>query len=409
MSNLQFTTLRRAERGERAVPLLRVSDLTVKVGIRRVLENLDLDIYEGDTVCISGPNGSGKSTLLNAIAGLDPARIENGTISLGGEDVTALPPHERSLRGLASMRQRDNVFPDLTVGENLRLAIGRDGAATFHEAFPSWAADIPARKRAGLLSGGQKQRLAWAMATLRSSRVLLADEPEAGLSSRLPAPATPTFLFVGHAGLAVARYCEEAIDHWRQGLLPTDEDAWAMAGLPYIDELRKLVQDDDRPWLQSMLSAPRPSLRRLAVNVARPIANDQLQQAVSRLWKQEPHLNTKLSMLFFLAHSALLDWTEVLGFLSGRREEVVPLVLSYYQNHPRGAAAAIAERLGDPACASSRVLYLFTLREVARGGDRVPSGLGPQLAQLEAGADELLAALARDVRVALDGRREPKS
>lgn len=198
MSDLQFTTLRRGERRNGAAPLLRVEHLTVKVGIRRVIDDLNLDVFEGDTICISGPNGSGKSTLLNAIAGLDPARVEAGTISLGGEDVTSLPAHERARRGLAFMRQRDNVFIDLTVEENLRLAVGPDGPARFHESYPAWAADLPGRKRVGLLSGGQKQRLAWAMATLRPSRLLLADEPEVGVSQGPTLPPTGTFVVVSH-------------------------------------------------------------------------------------------------------------------------------------------------------------------------------------------------------------------
>src|SRR5438552_801467 len=105
MPDLRFTVLRQGVRRTGAQPVLRIEQLTVKVGIRRVIENLDLEIFEGDTVCISGPNGSGKSTLLNAIAGLEPARIEAGKIFLDREDVTAMPPHERSRRGVGFLRQ----------------------------------------------------------------------------------------------------------------------------------------------------------------------------------------------------------------------------------------------------------------------------------------------------------------
>lgn len=197
MAELRFATLRQGEHREGAAALLRVEHLTVKVGIRRVIEDLNFDVHEGDTVCVSGANGSGKSTLLNAIAGLDPARIEAGIISLGGEDVTSLPPHERAKRGLAYLRQRDNVFADLTVEENLRLAVGPSGPARLRESYPAWAAGLPGRKRVGLLSGGQKQRLAWAMATLRPSRLLLADEPEAGMAQQVALP-TGTHLLVSH-------------------------------------------------------------------------------------------------------------------------------------------------------------------------------------------------------------------
>lgn len=407
MSKLHFTKLRRGQCSGDAVPLLGVRRLTVRVGIRRVLEDLDLDVFEGDTVCISGPNGSGKSSLLNAIAGLEPARVEAGTIFFEGHDITDLPAHERARRGLAYLRQRDNVFPDLSVDENLRLAVGSQGPRDFRREFPSWADGLPGRKRVGLLSGGQKQRLAWAMASLRPSRVLLADEPEAGMSSRTPTPTTTTLLFVGHASHAVARYCEEAIQRWRQGVRPTDEDAWAMADLPCIEELRKLVRCEDRPWLWSMLHDPSASIRRLAVNLGGAVADDEMQREVSKLWKQEPHLHTKLSMVFFLAYSVLLDWSEVMGFLEGRREEVVALILNYFQNYPRGSVAAIAERISDPAYASSRVLYLFTLRELARRGELLPSRIKSHLQHIETCADQLLARLARDVRDALEAQEEP--
>lgn len=196
MAELQFTTIR--PRPQCAAVILSIRDLTVRVGIRRVIEHLDLDVQEGDMIRVAGANGSGKSTLLNAIAGLDPAVIESGSIRLDGVDITRLPPHDRARRGLAFMRQRDNVFIDLTVDDNLRLSIGPAGPARFRDAFPAWAAAIPGDKPAGLLSGGQKQRLAWSMATLRPSRMLLADEPEAGVSLDFVYPTDKAVLLVSH-------------------------------------------------------------------------------------------------------------------------------------------------------------------------------------------------------------------
>lgn len=198
MSDLAFTVLRRGQRGPGAPPLLCLDNLTIKVGIRRIIEDLDLDLFDNDAILVSGPNGSGKSTLLNAIAGLEPARVEAGTISIAGEDVTSLAPHERARRGVSYMRQRHNVFPELTVEENLRVALGAEGAERFQSSHPDWAAAIPLAKRVGLLSGGQKQRLAWAMATLRPYQLLLADEPEAGMSEPLPLPTTGGFIVVSH-------------------------------------------------------------------------------------------------------------------------------------------------------------------------------------------------------------------
>lgn len=149
-------------------------------------------------MCLTGPNGSGKSTLLNAIAGLEPARVESGRICFRGDELNNLAAHERARLGITYVRQRRNVFEDLTVAENLLTAVGRDGPELLWARFPAWAEDLPMNKKASVLSGGQKQRLAWAMAVLRPSVLLLADEPEAGVSERLELPATPTIVLASH-------------------------------------------------------------------------------------------------------------------------------------------------------------------------------------------------------------------
>ena len=199
MSELHFSWFRRAERQGAQSPLLQIQALSVKLGIRQILENVNLDVYEGDTVYVTGSNGSGKSTLLNAIAGLDPARIVGGSILFQGINITQTPAHKRAQLGIGYLRQRENIFGDLTVNENLRLALGTDGYVRFQNAFPEAASTLPPDKRASLLSGGQKQRLAWAMTTLRQHQLLLADEPEAGLSQQLPLPAVGTFVVVSHS------------------------------------------------------------------------------------------------------------------------------------------------------------------------------------------------------------------
>lgn len=177
--SLQFTKLKE---GKRLSPLLNIKNLSVRVGIRQVLKEMNLTVYPGDHVRITGPNGSGKSTLLNAIAGVEPARIEEGTIEFNGNNITRLAPHERTSVGIAYMRQSDNVFPSLSVADNLRLALGGGGPESFTESFPEWANDIPLIKIAGNLSGGQKKKLAWGMTLLRQNvRLALLDEPKAGM------------------------------------------------------------------------------------------------------------------------------------------------------------------------------------------------------------------------------------
>jgi ABC-type branched-subunit amino acid transport system ATPase component len=179
-------------------PVLQIEDLTVRVGIRRVLERFTLDLFAGDCVCLTGPNGSGKSTLLNAIAGLEPARVVSGAIRFRGHDLSPLAAHERASLGITYLRQRGNVFLNLSVGENLRVALGAEGPDHWKRQFPTWAQQMPLNRKASLLSGGQQQRLAWAMAALCPSSLLLADEPEAGMSERLELSATRTILLASH-------------------------------------------------------------------------------------------------------------------------------------------------------------------------------------------------------------------
>ncbi|MFH2124578.1 MAG: ATP-binding cassette domain-containing protein [Pseudomonadota bacterium] len=198
MSGLQITWIRHGERGSDARPQLLIKDLVVRVGVRRILEGIELEIFEGDHVRITGANGCGKSTLLNAIAGIAPARIASGQICFKGTDITTWPTHERARLGIAYMRQVDNVFLALSIRENLMMALGQDGYELFTEAFPEWAADFPPDKRVGQLSGGQRKKVAWGMTVLRNAPLILADEPEAGVAQRFVPPATKTYILVTH-------------------------------------------------------------------------------------------------------------------------------------------------------------------------------------------------------------------
>jgi len=198
MNNLEITWVRRGERPANASPLLLVESLCVRVGVRRVLASVDLEVYESDHIRITGPNGCGKSTLLNAIAGIPPARIESGLIRFQEIDITSWSAHERAHQGIAYMRQVENIFPSLTIGENLIMALGRGGYEQFTQAFPEWATDFPPNKRAGQLSGGQRKKVAWGMTVLRNAPLILADEPEAGVAQHFEPPATRTYILVTH-------------------------------------------------------------------------------------------------------------------------------------------------------------------------------------------------------------------
>lgn len=188
--------------------VLEVSNLAVRVGLRTVFSGINVSLRKGeiarldvageDVVVVTGPNGSGKSSLLNAVAGLPPARITAGTVLLKGLDVTHWPAHRRCGMGLAYMRQRDNVFSDLTVEDNLIVALGASGPTRFANQFPKYASQMSG-KMAETLSGGERQILAWAMTVLRGGDILLADEPEGGLADSVELPHHMACLLVSHS------------------------------------------------------------------------------------------------------------------------------------------------------------------------------------------------------------------
>jgi len=153
-----------------------------------ILRGVDLTAGEGKLTVIIGPNGAGKSTLIKAIAGLVP--VSSGRVTLDGQDITGLRPDTMGARGLAYVPQTDNIFRQLTIRENLMLVLRRapDRAGRMEELFDLFPAlRDKARERAGALSGGQRQMLAVAMALAMRPRVVLMDEPSAGLAPRIAA------------------------------------------------------------------------------------------------------------------------------------------------------------------------------------------------------------------------------
>jgi branched-chain amino acid transport system ATP-binding protein/neutral amino acid transport system ATP-binding protein len=150
-----------------------------------ILTGIDLKLERGEIVTVVGPNGAGKSTLLKVMFGL--LRPRQGSVRLKGERIDALQPHQVARRGMGYVPQLDNVFPSMTVEENLDIPARRLGRAeqrrrvdSLYELFPQLR---PARRRlAGLLSGGQRQMVAMARALVPEPELLLLDEPSAGLA-----------------------------------------------------------------------------------------------------------------------------------------------------------------------------------------------------------------------------------
>jgi ABC-type branched-subunit amino acid transport system ATPase component len=150
-----------------------------------ILDGVDVTVQPGEMVTIVGPNGAGKSTLIKAAIGL--LRPWSGAVRLRGRDMAGRRPHAIVAEGVGYVAQRQNVFPTMTVGENLELggvaARGRDAAPTSDELFELFPRLRERRRQvAGTLSGGERQLLAMARALRAGPDVLLLDEPSAGLA-----------------------------------------------------------------------------------------------------------------------------------------------------------------------------------------------------------------------------------
>ena len=171
-----------------------------------ILKGLDFEVGAGEIVCIVGPNGAGKSTLLKLIAGL--LAPSAGSVTLDGKAVAGLPPPELARRGIAYVPQENNVFPAMTVRENLEMGGYVDPRQVPRrmeqamERFP-----VLGRKRrqaARTLSGGERQLLAMGMALMVAPVLLLLDEPSAGLSPKAASELFAQIRAINGGGLAVA-------------------------------------------------------------------------------------------------------------------------------------------------------------------------------------------------------------
>lgn len=166
--------------------LLTLKDLRAGYGAGDIVRGVNLELQPGEMVALVGPNGAGKSTLLKSIAGV--AKVTGGSLDLDGRSLVQLSPSERARAGAVFMPQERNVFRTLTVLENLSVsAWGSGDIAQRREEvlrlLPTMSEYLT--KRAGGLSGGQRQMVGLGMALMARPRVLLVDEPTAGLSPLL--------------------------------------------------------------------------------------------------------------------------------------------------------------------------------------------------------------------------------
>jgi len=192
---------------ERSQPLLRLAGIETYIGGSRILRGVDLEIHPGEVVALMGRNGVGKTTTLRSITGVLPIRA--GSITLAGQPIDKLPMDVRARAGIGYVPQGRDIFPHLTVEENLQIGLvvhGRKGAeakAGLDRVFGLFPVlkEMLSRK-GGVLSGGQQQQLAIGRALLTNPKLLILDEPTEGIQpsiidqigdtlKKLKAPAAP--------------------------------------------------------------------------------------------------------------------------------------------------------------------------------------------------------------------------
>ena len=181
------------------------SSMTAGYGNTMILNNCSIAVDQKEIAVIVGPNGAGKSTAMKAIFGMLP--LSGGSVTLGGEDISALSPQQRVAKGMAFVPQTNNVFPSMTVDENLDMgAFLRDDdiEETREQIYTLFPILKEKRKQAaGELSGGQRQQVAVARALMTEPSVLMLDEPTAGVSPIVMDELFDRIIEVRNYGLAV--------------------------------------------------------------------------------------------------------------------------------------------------------------------------------------------------------------
>jgi branched-chain amino acid transport system ATP-binding protein len=207
-----------------------------------ILNSCDLYCTEGEIVGIIGPNGAGKSTLLKALFGL--VRVSTGTVTLNGEDITNRKANELVTKGVGFVPQTNNVFPSLTVEENLEMGLYQ-APSRFAERFEFVTTLFPAlgdrrKQRTGSLSGGERQMVAMGRALMADPSVILLDEPSAGLSPVLQDEVFVRTREINKAGVSVvmveqnARRCLQICD--RGYVLDQGRNAYTGTGRDLIHD-----------------------------------------------------------------------------------------------------------------------------------------------------------------------------
>ena len=180
-------------------------NMTGGYGSADILHDCSIGVNKGEIAVVVGPNGAGKSTAMKAVFGMLPLRA--GQVIMDGEDISTLKPQERVQKGMAFVPQTNNVFASLTVEENLEMGAfirTDDYAGTMAEVFDLFPILKEKRKQpAGELSGGQRQQVAVGRALMTKPKVLMLDEPTAGVSPIVMDDLFDRIIEVASTGIAI--------------------------------------------------------------------------------------------------------------------------------------------------------------------------------------------------------------
>jgi len=226
------------------MPLLEVRDIRSGYGDMEVLHGISIHVDSGEIVTIIGPNGAGKSTLLKTVFGL--LKPTAGRVFFQGQDITGLPPHRIVQLGMCYVPQVDNVFPSLTVQENLEMGGFilrgdlRERLERVYRLFPVlWERR---RQRVGKMSGGERQMVAMGRALIMDPSLLLLDEPTAALAPNLVTQVFESIQRIRDSGVAILIVEQNA----RQALEISDRGYVFVDGMNrYQGSGRELLADEE--------------------------------------------------------------------------------------------------------------------------------------------------------------------
>ena len=209
-----------------------------------ILHNCTIAVEKGQIAVIVGPNGAGKSTAMKAVFGM--LNLRQGSVRLGGRDITALNPQDRVKAGMGFVPQVNNIFPSMSVEENLEMGayIRKDDIrATMEQVYELFPAVAAKRKQAaGELSGGQRQQVAVGRALMTQPSVLMLDEPTAGVSPIVMDELFDRIIAIARGGLPVLMVEQNA----RQAMMIADKAYVLVQGAnAHTGTGKELMQNDE--------------------------------------------------------------------------------------------------------------------------------------------------------------------